>query len=297
MPITIKEVHVRATIGFFLVSSLMSGCVEFIGTHGTLGFESTLKVDGVDAWTPESGILSGARARFTVVSRADQESTATPDVSGRAQGVKVITTTDDSITITGQRSRGSVTFDGEVLDSFRVAFRPAKTAYVVDPTLTFAKVDARLPDRFGVAGPYTITAALRDRRGRALGYDPAAVTLIGGTTSVIGSESGLELCPMTTDDFTVDVGGMLFPGPEVIAISPDAVESLTLETHALTSDEGEPFWLVRAVGHTAADLPVYGLEVDWTWEGDGQNIQSGWVAVTDLASVSGTWDNRTIEPS
>jgi hypothetical protein len=114
---------------------------------------------------------------------------------------------------------------------------------------------------------------------------------------VDGSEIGLELSVETADRFTLDVGSALFPGPEVIAVSPDAVQSLTLDAHSLTDEDGDTYWLVRAVGYTAADLPVYGLAVDWTWEGDGQEMHSGWIAVTELASVSGTWETLTIESS
>ncbi|MFT4626635.1 MAG: hypothetical protein ACI8PZ_005312 [Myxococcota bacterium] len=281
----------RATIP--MVCLLVVGCVQFAGDRGKLGFASNLAVDGVREWTPGSGVADGTHARFVAVDRLDVEGEQTPEVTGGARGVQVVRAVGPKLTVTGAGERGVLRFDGEVADKFGVAFRPVEQALLVDRWLAYAGAeDAAFPDRFGALGPLPVTVSLRDSRGRSLGYDPTDVAITGADAVTWTDSDGLVLHPGDAlRGLTLEVGAEAHAGPELVKVDADDVVEITLDTHTVTTDEGEAVWLTRVVGWTEDALPVFGLKPEWA--GEDERVD-GWAVHAAPGGVRADWEGLSV---
>ncbi len=235
----------------------LSGCFE--GDLGRIVFDSNLWVDGV-WWTPEAGVVDGQVAQFRADKRVGGNSDEVPDVTGSVRGgLQLVARDGPEVTVSGRSVRGRVSFDGEVADHFHVRFAaPEHGGWIVHPGLD------PIFDTLGVieGAEVLATVAIRDRRGRPLGWSPDSVELV--------AEGGLSI--WATDDagvWTVS-GDVLGPHPVVAALGAEGLELPSVRVVAVADlvdvtreercDLGEDTDCPTVpVGWTSEGLAVYGL--------------------------------------
>lgn len=256
--------------------SLSTACYDFKGDLGRVGFSSNLRLSS-GAWTPAHRIASGATAAF-----APSEDLANPDAKlddlvASVSGHTLTTWVDEGTTfVSSDRGRGVVAWHGRLSDRFKVDFEDPARAALPDPLAVMLKVEDAPGERLAlITGvPWTGTLRLADRRGRELGWNPDQVELqaTGGVSAWV--EEGSMM--VTADgDGEIAIAWMGQPVATVPVRAADAGEVVEIEvfTKVMPEEDGTETTAALAVPRLADGTPVWGVDVDWQWEGATQTAK------------------------
>ncbi|MEQ1507333.1 MAG: hypothetical protein ABMB14_34210 [Myxococcota bacterium] len=231
-----------------------TGCFDFVGDHGRIGFVSNLVVDG-QRWDGRAPIADHTVAEFGASERIEDHRTDGLTFEPHARGVEVVEAMPGSLAVTGAHQRGLVWFTGDADDQFSVAFTaPAEVQW--RHALGGEVGDVWI--RAGATVP--LAAAVRDRRGRPVAY---AHTEASSDLTVEADGDGVVWA--TAPGFTVNAGdtgplalrvsllGQALPTAAITVVPDDAIVSVDLVPMRIGDACG-----ALAVGRTADGDPVLG---------------------------------------
>lgn len=170
----------------------LTGCYDFTGEAGRLGFSSDATLDGHTPWTPAHALASGARPSLAV-----SEILATGEEPGSARletsrGL-VAHPDEGAFVIAGEDGWIGAEADG-VRDDLHVRFRRARAASFVDPaSVVLGEPEALTHVAILRGEPTPVGLIVLDRDGSALGWvgDQLDVRVDGALT--LATHDGLEL--------------------------------------------------------------------------------------------------------
>jgi hypothetical protein len=257
--------------------SSVTGCYDFTGELGRIGFVSNLSVRADQKWDPTHPIASGTRAEFVAVEVVGTGSEEEPDVTGRVRG-RSLEVEEDGATVAVRgigRARGTATFRGEARDRFSFGFLPASHLTLVDPVLAAIAEEDVDTGAVGVVPGATLVLwpEVVGPRDQVLGWDPEAlVPSAGGPVSAWreGAELHFAADGRAGERGTVDLQylGRTLSEVEVVLAEPDDVEDLELLTEVIVLDEGM-LVIASVVGRLEDGTRLHGIEPDWSWS-DGE---------------------------
>jgi hypothetical protein len=280
--------HLRLFTVTALLLSLV-GCYDFQGDAGRLGFSSNLKGDGWLAWTPDMPIAAGSTVHVVAAELINPppgtKTDELPAVHGRVDGPVTLGRgeVDQEVVFTGMgRGAVTVTYTGVVDDSFSARFAPVAGATLsAEPSLA----DRHLAKAAFALAPGSTTAlfpSLTDRRGRVLGYDPDALTVVAdGPISAWIDQGMVDLSADGADGqsghLALRYAGRTVWEDDVAIVDPSAVTELSLaELHLLkrageeaneaAADEGKAAIAIAWVD----DTRLLGAPIQFTWDGDAE---------------------------
>jgi len=251
-----------------LLIAILPGCYEFTGELDKLGFTSNLALGSLGSWNPDHGIAQGTAARFSATQLLDSDDGEPPNVSAVAKGrLDVLASEGRDIVVTGRG--GTIRYDGQTTDLFRVDFRPIDEVVLQDGFALLAGLDEVLPQHFAmvVDVPMPVTASMVDRRGEPLGW---ATDQLEVFMEPMGSTHDDEsiLVPLEVGEGSILAGyaGNDWEPHRVRVIEVDEIASVELQVDMLPDAAG---WLVRARAWTEDGLVVWAPPVTWNLPGDG----------------------------
>jgi hypothetical protein len=163
-----------------LVSTLLLvsvSCADFVGRHGVLGFGTSASL-GNEAWSYEHRMAAGPAIDFGTVLDVSADKEVKPeDFEARWWGKADATFADGHLLVSGNPGdRSLVRFTGQGLsDEFLIRFAQADDAALIHPAHGILPIE---PDFVVLADTEVdLNATVLDRRGRRLGYDPAALSV------------------------------------------------------------------------------------------------------------------------
>ncbi|MBW1879136.1 MAG: hypothetical protein JRJ84_12295 [Deltaproteobacteria bacterium] len=253
----------------------VTGCYDFTGDLGRIGFVSNLSVRADQKWDPTHPIASGTRAEFVAVEIIGKDSEEEPDVTGRVRGRSLEVEEDGpEVAVTGAgHARGKVSFRGDATDRFSFGFSPASRVTLVDPVLAAMEEEDVDTGAIAVVRGATLTLwpEVTDARGRVLGWDPDDLE-----PSAMGPISawreGAEV-HITADGRAGARGlvdfqllGASFSELEVLVADMDAIQELEILTEVTEFDEGT-LVIASVVGRLEDGTRLHGIAPDWSWTG------------------------------
>jgi hypothetical protein len=264
----------------------LTGCYDFKGDRGALGFSSNLHTAPGRSWTPDAPIASGTRGEFIASERLDSGSER-PDVTGSFDGELLSALVRDLVDEDGvprssamavtakRRGRGTVRYDGEVADQFDVEFAPLDQ-------VVLERADALLDQDAGIAASdwaivpgktRSLWPTLLAADGRPLGYRlPDLDASADGSLSAWQDASGVirvvaEGEPGEDGEVLVQLRDRTVQRVPFVLADPSEIVSLQLVPLSFSDDTGETAVVVVAVGWLDDDTRLIGLDVEWTWSG------------------------------
>ncbi len=271
------------------VLMLTTGCYDFEGDFGALGFTSDATV-GWAKWTPESALADGTTVRVTPVELVGKDHQEPLALRARARGDAEAVIDGASVTLTAWGGEASVTWRGDATDRVRASWRP-----VADVTLEGA-LDHHFP---GEAGDGTVRVlggavaalapVLRDATGAPLGYHPDALGVIADGHAEAWIEGGVVFVAASGDGaVTVTLDGDTLGVVAVGAARPADVDVLRLDAHP----HGDDGYLVRASAWDDHGNRLYGVAPAWSGGVDASSTEHADLAGAPAgATVTARLDN------
>lgn len=240
---------------------LMTGCYDFEGDYGALGFTSDATV-GWAKWTPESALADGTPVRVTPVSRVGVEDEEALALHARARGDAEALIDGASVRLTAWGGTATVVWRGDATDRVRAYWRP-----VADVTLEGA-LDRHFPNAEGdgtirvLEGSVAALApVLRDANGALLGYNPDAIGVIAEGGAAAWADSGVIFITAAGDGaLTLTLAGDEVGALTVAAARPEDVAALRVDAHPHDDDA----FLLRASAWDQHGNRLFGAAPAWS---------------------------------
>jgi len=260
-----------------LVGSLsgLTGCYDFTGDLGRIGFVSNLSVRADQKWDPTHPIASGTRAEFVATAIIGEDSRQDPDVSGTVRGRSLeVEASGARVAVTGTgHARGKASFRGEATDRFSFGFSPATRVALVDPVMAALEEEDLDTGSIAVVQGATVTLwpELSDARGRTLGWDPDDLEAAAdGPVSAWMEGAEVHLAadgrPGARGLVDFQLLDTSLSDMEVRVTDAGAVRELEILTGVAELDDGT-LLIAAVVGRLADGTRVHGIDPDWTWTG------------------------------
>ncbi len=256
--------------------TVLLGCHDFTGELERIGFVSNLRGAPGAAWTPAHPMAAGTAATLTAATDlSDPEKEEPPLVTGSILKRDDLNATAEAHQLhftAPMDGRATVLFDGETRDWFRIDFAEARRMSV-RPTLdVLFDVPATTPTRLGlvIGAEVPLELGLVDTDGRALGWNPEQLALTP-TDAVSLWQPGDGPGRVITHDgapgeigaVLADYAGVALDGPELIALTSDDIDDITL--HSWVNESDDAWQAVALAVLSRDDMRVLGGGVDWTW--------------------------------
>jgi hypothetical protein len=240
---------------------LTTGCYDFEGDYGALGFTSDATV-GWARWTPEAALADGTSVRVTPVTRVGKDDQEPLDLRARARGDAEVVIDGASVTLTAWGGDASVTWRGDATDRVRASWRP-----VADVTLEGA-LDRHFQGGTGDGTVRVMRGAvaalapvLRDASGAPLGYHPDALGVIADGDAEAWIDSGVVFVAASGDGaLTITLDGDVVGAVGVADAHPSDVDTLRVDAHP----QGDDAFLVRASAWDEHGNRLYGVAPRWS---------------------------------
>ncbi|GEM_PF-4202956 len=233
----------------FLPIVLLSGCYEFEGDRGVLGFVSNL-VDPShpDGWSPEVPIAAGTDATFLPVKRLglsdeEEEALGPIQVTGSARGLDERWTDGPELTVTGSHGQdGVVRYRGELRDHFSVAFTEVEELVVGEPLVMLADSMVKPDELWMLEGASIDLVAAAYGADGAVGFAVSDLLVEGAEPT----ESGLRVLADHDRVVRLELMGAVRELPVHVLQPEDLVATLRIEHPIELGDD--TLTLVREVG-------------------------------------------------
>lgn len=236
----------------------LTGCYDFAGDLGKIGFFTNLTVDG-QPWSPTAPIAAGARFAVGVADYLDRDDDDNLHVVESVRGAArpAVVTPEGTLWSGQDGARARFIYSGDVYDEFTVRFVAVDHGTVLAEPGTAAEPLAMLAGSDAVAW-----VGLRGARGQRLGYDRNELTAASdGAVSAWVADGDLHLSadgdPGESGTVTVRYGD------RVVATMPVAIidaSDLAATRAKRTCDKCET-WLV--VTHDTDGARVIGDGLTW----------------------------------
>lgn len=281
------------TRALLLTCLALTGCYDFVGDRGHLGFSTDLVVDGVLPWTPERPVALGSV--FTVAVTEDlQDPETEPEgyTAHTAAGLHLIEGDGERVEVAAD-GPGTAWFTGPKHDGFSVRTGAAARAILAAPLVEAPALDA-LAIVVGARVPLAL--GLRDASDRPLGYPAQQWTLSvdGGSATRLEDAPGVwwvradRAGPLAV---SAEGPSEVVDGPELVGVERTDVTEVEL----VAIEDGASLLLVP-VGWTDDELPVLGLRPAWAWDGD-LDVMDGMVRIDPDDPpewVEARWDGEAV---
>lgn len=175
-----------------LALAALTGCYDFTGEAGRLGFSSDATVDGHTPWTPAHALAAGARPTLAVteIVASGDEPTSTRLETSRSL---VAHPDEGAFVIAGEDGWIGAEADG-VRDDLHVRFRRARGASFVDPASILLGEALELTDVAVLRGePTPVGLIVVERDGSPLGWVPDQLDVRVDGPLTLGTDDSLEL--------------------------------------------------------------------------------------------------------
>ena len=237
---------------------LLTGCHDFEGDRGVLGFSTNLVAPGAPGgWDPELGVAAGTTAVFAATRRlglSHEEDSELGElaVSARVSGLDEVWSEGPEVAVTGDPGDdGVLRFRGERRDHFSVAFAEVARLEIAEPLLHLDPMLVKPDELLMLEGAeVTLAVAAYDAAGQPLGYAASDLVVTGAQPT----DGGLKVQADRDGVVTVDLWGVRAELP-VYVLQPEEL-SATMRIEIPLEVEGDELLLVREVGADRHGEPV-----------------------------------------
>ena len=246
---------------------LATGCYDFQGELGQLGFSSNLITRSGQSWSPEQPISADTPVEVGATTGLTIESDEPPRVEAAVAGTLVaLDPTGGQIAFTGEAGdSGRVLFWGEATDRFSVRFHDPAQVVLFTPDGTRL---SQAPLTVIEGAEVRLLPEVHDAWGQPLGWSAEQLEAHGTHTLSAQSVAGTILLTATgPGTLSAELDGLPLLQQPIETIAVSEVEHLSLSVHEMVIEQ-DTLLVVQAQGQTADGSVVHGLNVQWALSED-----------------------------